>query len=113
MMAQNKLAKECGFESIIPGMWLGPVRSMASGGDMFVSWDGLWMERAEGVSLDTLIFKKGRDRNGTKTMVNRTIVHYLLTKKCAHASEGIPQYRSAANYKISLFINHQELKLNN
>ena len=82
MMAQDKLAKECGFESIIPRLWLGPVSSMSANGAQFVSWDGLWMERARGISLDTLVLSSGVNARNQKVSIRRTAVQDLLTLKC-------------------------------
>lgn len=83
-MAQNKLATECGFDGIVPRMWIGPVNAMTPDGRDFVSWDALWMEEAEGISLDMLTFGVGKSiRDKQMQLVDRNLVKDLLFSKCA------------------------------
>ena len=83
-MAQDKLATECGFDSIVPRMWIGPVNAVTPDGRDFVSWDALWMEAAEGISLDMLTFGAGRHlKTQREQLVDRKLVKELLFAKCA------------------------------
>ena len=87
IVAQDKLATECGFDSIVPRMWIGPVNAMTPDGRDFVSWDALWMEAAEGISLDMLTFGAGRHlKTQREQLVDRKIVKELLFEKYALCS---------------------------
>jgi hypothetical protein len=78
IVAQDKLARECGFEAVVPRMWIGPVNALAPDGT-YVSWDALWMEEASGISLDALTFGGGRNiKTNATEMVNRKLVEELL-----------------------------------
>jgi hypothetical protein len=83
VLSQGKLASECGFDSIIPRIWVGPVNSMGSRGRQFIGWDGLWMEEARGISLDSLIFGKGLDiATGKPSYMDRPTISNLLFERC-------------------------------
>jgi hypothetical protein len=83
VLSQSKLASECGFESIIPRMWVGPVNSMDPQGRQFIGWDGLWMEEASGISLDSLVFGRGFNPSTNRSeYLDRYIVSNLLFEKC-------------------------------
>lgn len=83
MMAQDKLARECGFGDIVPRMWVGPVQSMSPAGTHYISWDGLWMEQAPGISLDTLTFGRGVDSEGRQKGLPPKVIADYLSNKCA------------------------------
>jgi hypothetical protein len=67
----------------VPRMWIGPVNSRAPDGT-FVSWDALWMEEAESISLDSLLFGPGIDVvTNQERIVDRELVKSILFDKCA------------------------------
>jgi hypothetical protein len=84
IIAQDKLATECGFDGIVPRMWIGPVRSMTPDGRHFVPWDAVWMEEAQGISLDVLTFGTGVVKGQSRRrLIDRSVVADILFNKCA------------------------------
>lgn len=45
---------ECGFESIVPRTWVGPVNGVVQGTGIVVDWNGIWSEAAPGISLASM-----------------------------------------------------------
>lgn len=83
-MAQDKLAHDCGFEEIIPRMWIGPVNAFSPNGSRFLEWDALWTEEASGISLDKLSFASAPIVDSNKSaLVDRDYLEELLLKKCS------------------------------
>lgn len=82
-MAQDKLAHDCGFEEIVPRMWLGPVNAFSPNGSSFIEWDALWMEEAPGVSLDSLAYDQAPipGSNVSSAMLPRKNLEVLLMDK--------------------------------
>lgn len=82
-MAQDKLAQDCGFEEVVPRMWLGPVNAFSPNGSRFIEWDALWMEEASGVSLDKLTFASAPVvGSNVSARVDREDLEKLLYTKC-------------------------------
>lgn len=82
LAAQDKLSSMCGFEEIVPRMWVGPVNAMTPDNGTFISWDALFMEAAEGISFDDLTLSGGRQAGGRKKLLPADIIRDLLFNKC-------------------------------
>lgn len=81
-LAQDKLAHDCGFEQVVPRMWVGPVNSFSPYDNRFIGWDAMWMEEAPGLSLDLLAMGKARVIGSeVRTMIDRKDLEELLYTK--------------------------------
>ena len=47
----------CGFEDIVPKVWVEKVNAVIPGLGYHVRWFGLWMEVAEGISMENFLQK--------------------------------------------------------
>eukprot|EP00892_Ulva_mutabilis_P003338 jgi/Ulvmu1/1376/UM011_0104.1 len=80
-LPQEKLSQRCGFESVVPRMWTAPLNSLSPDGRSFLSWDALWMERAEGVSVAMLTqMASSRAVQQAREALGDTAFDELLTK---------------------------------
>ncbi|KAG2490125.1 hypothetical protein HYH03_011431 [Edaphochlamys debaryana] len=101
LTALDKLSRECGFTDIVPRVWLAPVRGVVPGIGYPIDWWGLWMEYAEGVSLENFQYR-GRPRmldrethmevfnnKLNKTRVLRAAIFDLLTSQCDRHAQNV------------------------
>jgi hypothetical protein len=54
LIAQDKLIHDCGLNDVTIKVWVAPVNAIEPVSGLHIWWYGLWMERAEGVSLNQL-----------------------------------------------------------
>ena len=81
-LAQDKLAHDCGFEQVVPRMWVGPVNAFSPYDNRFIGWDALWMEATPGISLDMLANAQARIiGSNVSAMVDRKDLEDLLYNK--------------------------------
>ncbi|GMH45815.1 hypothetical protein BSKO_13778 [Bryopsis sp. KO-2023] len=73
-VAVQKIAEECGFMEIISKTWVAPVNGIVPGSGFHVQWDGLWSEKADGVSLSKML-------SGGYPRLNADIILDLFSKK--------------------------------
>lgn len=73
-MPQDKLAAECGFTDIVPRTWVGPVNALDAASGRFIGADAMWMEEAEGISLESLVQYDVLDREATEELLLRKCV---------------------------------------
>ncbi|EFJ45406.1 hypothetical protein VOLCADRAFT_105959 [Volvox carteri f. nagariensis] len=74
MMAQVRLADECGAPGLTPRVWVAPVNAIIPNGTFLgyhVRWYGLWMEEAPGITLHGLWVTRGAEN----------VMYDLLTNK--------------------------------
>lgn len=55
MVEVQNIVDECGFRDIIANTWVEPVNGIIPGSGFHVTWDGLWLEQASGVSMDQFV----------------------------------------------------------
>ncbi|GIL58746.1 hypothetical protein Vafri_13749 [Volvox africanus] len=100
MMAQVRLADECGANGITPRVWIAPVNAIIPNGTFLgyhVRWYGLWMEEAPGITLHGLFVTRGAERamfdlltnKINMTQVVQQTVLDLLTAQCDRHSENV------------------------
>jgi hypothetical protein len=51
----EKLAEECGFDEVIPKLWIDKVDAVMPDVGYHIRWYAVWMEVAEGISLENLL----------------------------------------------------------
>ncbi|KAL6763593.1 hypothetical protein V8C86DRAFT_2491886 [Haematococcus lacustris] len=54
LLAQNKVASECGLLDIAPRTWVEPVHGVIPGHGFRIDWLGLWADIADGVSVQNI-----------------------------------------------------------
>ncbi|GFR47810.1 hypothetical protein Agub_g9587 [Astrephomene gubernaculifera] len=100
LMAQQKVMQECGLLDVTIKVWPGRVNAVVPGHGLHVWWDGLWMERAEGFSLNHLSYKANRQfitsilqnlmgERLNKTHVVRAALYDLLSSQCDRHSQNV------------------------
>eukprot|EP00201_Polytomella_parva_P002320 CAMPEP_0175082430 /NCGR_PEP_ID=MMETSP0052_2-20121109/26750_1 /TAXON_ID=51329 ORGANISM="Polytomella parva, Strain SAG 63-3" /NCGR_SAMPLE_ID=MMETSP0052_2 /ASSEMBLY_ACC=CAM_ASM_000194 /LENGTH=466 /DNA_ID=CAMNT_0016353623 /DNA_START=367 /DNA_END=1770 /DNA_ORIENTATION=+ len=83
LLALQKLADHCGLDHLPVRTWGGPLNAVIPGFNFHLSWDGLWMTRAKGLSVHQMIYNARFMRtNGMIDIIrkiNRTsIVHAAM-----------------------------------
>jgi hypothetical protein len=48
------MSRECGFNQIVPKLWIEPVHGVVPGHGFHIDWLGLWFDIAEGVSVQNI-----------------------------------------------------------
>ncbi|KAG1662707.1 hypothetical protein FOA52_014572 [Chlamydomonas sp. UWO 241] len=105
LLGLAKLSEDCGFQDIVPAMWADKVNAPVPGdgpaGGFHIRWHGLWMEVADGVSLENLLNKGvptrvpasamldlfNRRLNGTRIV--RAAIWDLLTSQCDRHAQNV------------------------
>lgn len=75
--------EDCGFESIVPRAWTGPVHGVIKGTGYYVDWDGLWFDAAPGVSLESFLKRASSARASTLDLLNR--INSTEVGQCGHS----------------------------
>eukprot|EP00195_Chlamydomonas_chlamydogama_P015552 CAMPEP_0202899652 /NCGR_PEP_ID=MMETSP1392-20130828/7827_1 /ASSEMBLY_ACC=CAM_ASM_000868 /TAXON_ID=225041 /ORGANISM="Chlamydomonas chlamydogama, Strain SAG 11-48b" /LENGTH=462 /DNA_ID=CAMNT_0049585895 /DNA_START=182 /DNA_END=1570 /DNA_ORIENTATION=- len=73
-LAIEMLAEDCGLQDIIPKVWVEHVNGVIPGVGYHIRWLGIWMEQAEGISLENLV------RLGTPMMHPNELLNILHNK---------------------------------
>ena len=82
-------------------VWIAPVNAIVPGLGLHIWWYGLWMQRAEGISLNQLSYIT------RKTFVEATIMDLLqVWTSCRHVDPGV---MGSAVWRLSKSINPREL----
>ena len=101
LLAIQKLRDECGFEDLVPRVWVDRVDGVMPGLGYHIRWHGLWMEYVHGVSLENILNKGSPSRlppsvilnlmhnKLNKTQVIRAAIFDLLTSQCDRHSQNI------------------------
>ncbi|KAG1679849.1 hypothetical protein FOA52_012763 [Chlamydomonas sp. UWO 241] len=100
LVAQDKVVSECGLMDVTIKVWVAPVNAIEPSTGLHVWWDGLWMERAPGISLNQLsyITRKSFVQNTiqdllaaklNRTRVVRAAMLDLLTSQCDRHGQNI------------------------
>eukprot|EP00798_Chlamydomonas_sp_ICE-L_P012581 gene12581-15805_t len=101
LLAIQKLSEECGYEEMVPRVWVGKVNAVIPELGYHVRWYGLWSEYADGVSLENFLHK-GPPRpfppnvildvlmhKLNKTQVLKAASFDLLTSQCDRHAQNI------------------------
>lgn len=86
LLAIQMLSDECGFQDIIPRIWVDRVNAPVPGIGYHVRWHGLWMELADGVSMENVL-NKGRP-SPLQPEVLLDIMHNKLNKTQVRIGRG-------------------------
>ncbi|KAG1676217.1 hypothetical protein FOA52_006434 [Chlamydomonas sp. UWO 241] len=97
LLAQQKLLQDCGIAELSPRVWVAPVIGVTpESGGFHVHWHGLWMEEANGITLDGLARaqKPGLAMRLLQEKLNRTRVQAaavfdLLTSQCDRHPDNV------------------------
>eukprot|EP00955_Chlamydomonas_euryale_P026502 279676-Chlamydomonas_euryale.AAC.1 len=55
LLAIEQVAEDCGLDDIVPKVWVEEVNGVIPGVGYHIRWLALWMEQAEGISLENLV----------------------------------------------------------
>lgn len=75
LLALQRLRDDCGFQDIVPAMWLDPVNAVMPGTGYHIQWYALWMEHAPGISMEGII------RNAATPQVPRDVMADFLNSR--------------------------------
>ncbi|PNW72358.1 hypothetical protein CHLRE_16g672049v5 [Chlamydomonas reinhardtii] len=100
LLAQQKVMEECGLLDVTIKVWPGRVNAVVPKHGLHVWWDGLWMEKAEGVSLNQLSYKRQRNfvAESLTTMLGprlnrsrvvRAAIYDLLSSQCDRHAQNV------------------------
>lgn len=101
LLGIEKVAEECGFLDIIPKLWVGRVNAIIPGLGYHVRWYGLFMQVAEGISMEGFLHRGTPSRfppsaildvlqnKLNKTRVIRGAIFDLLTSQCDRHAQNI------------------------
>jgi len=100
LVALDKVTRECGLDDVTIKVWLAPVNAVVPGLGVHVSWYGLWMERAHGLSMNQLAYIGKRDlvertimdlmqEKMNKTRVVRAAIYDLLIAQCDRHAQNV------------------------
>jgi hypothetical protein len=108
LLAQQKLAHEGGFERIIPEYWIAPVNAWTADGQTFIDWDGIWMQRAPGISLTALtsVVDSVHHSKRANVTIDRAVVQDVLQNRYA-----IPSALSISSTTLATWKGHAVIVL--
>ncbi|MEW5319050.1 MAG: hypothetical protein WDW38_010226 [Sanguina aurantia] len=120
LIAQQRVVEECGLLDATVRVWLAPVNAILPGVGLHIWWDGLWMAKADGISLNQLSYvtKKAWAVEATMELLNtqlngtrvvRAAMMDLLTSQCDRHSQNVFMDERG---KLTLIDNQQALKFN-
>mmetsp|Transcript_3357 Transcript_3357/g.7341 ORF Transcript_3357/g.7341 Transcript_3357/m.7341 type:complete len:538 (+) Transcript_3357:145-1758(+) len=120
LLAQQKVMEECGLMDVTVKVWIAPVNAIVPGSGLHIWWNGLWMERAQGVSLNQLSYITRKmfvqqtimellQAKLNKTRVVRAAMYDLLTSQCDRHAQNVFINEHG---NIRLIDNLQALKFN-
>lgn len=101
LLAIEKIVEECGFQDIIPAVWVDKVNAPVPDIGFHIRWHGLWMEVADGVSMENFLHRGEPSRfphshvldifhnKLNKTQVIRGAIFDLLTSQCDRHAQNI------------------------
>ncbi|KAG1655370.1 hypothetical protein FOA52_012097 [Chlamydomonas sp. UWO 241] len=101
LLSIQKVVDECGFNDIVPRLWVDKVNAPVPGHGYHVDWHGLWQEVASGVSMFNSLWRGEPERvpratimqhyndKLSKTQVVRAAIFDLLTSQCDRHSGNI------------------------
>lgn len=101
LLGLEKVAEDCGFLDIIPRLWVEKVNAVVPGIGFHIRWYGLWMEVAEGVSMENFLHRGSPSRfpppaildllqnKLNRTQVIRGSIFDLLTSQCDRHAQNI------------------------
>ena len=90
--------------SPVAQVWLAPVNAVVPESGFHIWWNGLWMDKAEGVSMNALSYITTRafvqdtmirllQHKLNRTQVVRAALFDLLTSQCDRYGEGLPGWQ--------------------
>jgi len=120
LIALNTVTQECGLDDVAIKTWLAPVNAVIPGSGFHIYWQGLWMERAPGLSLNQLAYLGRRDlvetlilkllqENLNTSLVIQAAIYDLLFAQCDRHAQNVFIDESG---KIKLIDNLQTLRYN-
>lgn len=100
LLAQQRVIQECGLSDVTVKVWVAPVNAVVPNIGFHIWWSGLWMEVAEGISVNRLAFvnKKLLSQQNVltllqeklnKTLIVRAAMYDLLTSQCDRHSQNV------------------------
>ncbi len=75
LLALQRVRDDCGFQDIVPAMWLDPVNAVMPGTGYHIQWYALWMELAPGISFEAIL------RNAAEPQVPRAVMANFLSER--------------------------------
>ena len=69
----------CGYTDLIPKLWVEKINAVIPGIGFHVRWHGLWMEVAEGVSMENFLHK-GRGDRASWRVCGSNFISFLCTE---------------------------------
>ncbi|GAX73008.1 hypothetical protein CEUSTIGMA_g460.t1 [Chlamydomonas eustigma] len=120
LIAQQRVVEECGLMDTTVKVWLAPVNAVDPDTGLHIWWYGLWMQRAEGISLNQLSYITRKSfveetimdllqTKLNKTRVIRSAMLDLLTSQCDRHAQNV---FINENGNIQLIDNLQAMKFN-
>ncbi len=55
LVALDRVARDCGLRDIVGRVWVAPVNAVIPGLGFHIYWHAVWMERAPGVSVQSIV----------------------------------------------------------
>ncbi|KAI8464996.1 MAG: hypothetical protein J3K34DRAFT_380094 [Monoraphidium minutum] len=115
VLAQQRVAEDCGLLDVLPAHWVGRVDGALPGSGYRIAWDGLWAELSPGASLESLVFRGAPPAVPAAVLdllqtrlshsdVIQAAVFDLLTSQCDRHAQNV--YVSRAG-RLSLIDNDQ------
>ncbi|GAX84742.1 hypothetical protein CEUSTIGMA_g12164.t1 [Chlamydomonas eustigma] len=96
LLAQQKLAADCGMQEVMPRVWLAKLSAIMPGVGLHIRWHALWMEEARGInlhalhmSMDAMLTMSLLQSKLNRTQVMLGAIWDLLTAQCDRHSENI------------------------
>eukprot|EP00798_Chlamydomonas_sp_ICE-L_P002984 gene2984-12992_t len=83
LLAQQRVVEECGLLDATTKVWIDPVGAIVPEYGVHIWWNGLWMERADGISMNQLAHSSNRTR------VVKVALMDLLTSQCDRHGENV------------------------
>jgi len=100
LLAIEQVAEDCGLDDIVPKVWVEEVNGVIPGVGYHIRWLALWMEQAEGISLENLVrlgdpmmhpneFLEIMHDRLNKTRIVHAAMFDLLTSQCDRHAQNI------------------------
>lgn len=101
LVALQKLSDDCGFEDLVPRLWVDKVDAVVPNVGYHIRWYGIWMEIAEGISLENFLHKGKPARLGKKAVLDimqnklntkqvvLAAIFDLLTSQCDRHAQNV------------------------
>eukprot|EP00798_Chlamydomonas_sp_ICE-L_P026263 gene26263-17365_t len=94
LLAQQRVVEECGLLDATTKVWIDPVDAIVPEYGVHIWWNGLWMEKADGISMNQLAILTKTTMDLLQVKLNKTRVVEvalmdLLTSQCDRHSQNV------------------------